>query len=298
MHISVLLHEVLEGLSIREGDIIVDATVGGAGYTKAFCERVGASGKVYGFDEDRAALERANKICFGYQFVPCEGNFRAMKEVLATKGVTSIDGCAFDLGLSSFQLEESGRGFSFLRDEPLSMTFREGRDESRLTAEDIVNRFAEEDLANVIFGYGEERYARRIAQAIVDARSKEPLTTTAQLVLAIKAGTPTGYHHGPIHPATRTFQAIRIAVNDELGALREGLVAAYDLTASGRRIAVVSFHSLEDRIVKNFFREKAAEGATLITKKPIIPGESEMRANPRSRSAKLRILQKQGTGNM
>ncbi len=294
LHVPVLLQTVIDGLSIEDGNIIVDATVGGGGYMKAFCERVGKSGHVIGFDEDDAALTRAKEACAHAlcttTFV--HKNFRNMKEALMDLGITSVDGIAFDLGVSSFQIEDSGRGFSFLRDEPLAMTLSENPATRPFTAEDIVNRWEEEVIANVIFGYGEERYARRIAKAIVEVRKKSPITTTGQLVEIIKNATPARYAHGPIHPATRTFQALRIAVNDELGALTEGLAAAYEMVKPGGRIVAVSFHSLEDRIVKNFFRERALEGATVITKKPLTPTFEEQRQNPRSRSAKLRILQK------
>jgi 16S rRNA (cytosine1402-N4)-methyltransferase len=215
-----------------------------------------------------------------------------MDEELGKLGITVIDGVAFDLGFSSMQIEESGRGFSFLKDEPLSMALQSDPKHVAFTAEDIVNGWDESDIANVIFGYGEERYARRIAQALVEARETQKITTTGQLVEIIKDAVPGRYKTGAIHPATRTFQALRIAVNDELNALKEGLQKAYDLLAPSKRMAVVSFHSLEDRIVKEFSKEKEADGATRITKKPIVPTSDEVRTNPRSRSAKLRILEK------
>ncbi|MEK7579545.1 MAG: 16S rRNA (cytosine(1402)-N(4))-methyltransferase RsmH [Patescibacteria group bacterium] len=293
-HVPVLLHEVIDGLGITDGDTVVDATVGGGGYMKAFCEKVGATGHVIGFDEDEAALLRAKEVC---AHVSCKTtfvheNFRNMKDALANLGITTVNGIAFDLGVSSFQIEISGRGFSFLRDEPLAMTLAEDPTKRPFTAEDIVNTWEEHVIADVIFGYGEERYARRIAKAIVEIRIKNPIKTTGQLVEIVKNAVPARYTHGPIHPATRTFQALRIAVNDELGALSEGLLGAYEVLAPGKRMVVVAFHSLEDRIVKNFFRERAGEGGVLITKKPMTPTFEEQRNNPRSRSAKLRILQK------
>lgn len=294
MHIPVLLQEVIDGLSVLSGDVVVDATVGGGGYTRALCERVGANGTVIGFDQDGDAIERAKKTLSD---VTCtlhlvHANFRNADAELARLGIARIDGAAFDLGFSSLQLEESGRGFSFLRDEPLSMTLQTDPEHIAFTARDIINDWAEEDIANVIFGYGEERYARRIAKALVSARQAHPIETTGQLVEVIKSAVPGRYRTGAIHPATRTFQALRIAVNDELNALKEGLEKTFSLLSPGKRIAVVSFHSLEDRIVKEFSKQKEADGAVRITKKPIVPQDEEIRNNPRSRSAKLRILQK------
>ncbi len=294
MHIPVLLQDVIEGLAVAEGDTVVDATVGGAGYTRALCERVGASGVVVGFDQDADAIARAHTACADVATTVhlVHANFRTMTDELAKLGITAIDGIAFDLGYSSIQLEASGRGFSFLKDEPLSMALQTDATKVPFTARDIVNTWAEEDIANVIFGYGEERYARRIAKALVAARQTEAIETTAQLVAIIKEAVPGRYRTGAIHPATRTFQALRIAVNDELGALKDGLASAYALLKPGKRMAVVSFHSLEDRIVKTFSKEKEAEGAIALTKKPLVPSDEEIAHNPRSRSAKLRILQK------
>lgn len=294
MHIPVLLQEVIDGLSVSSGDVVVDATVGGGGYTHALCERVGAHGTVIGFDQDGDAIVRAKKELSD---VSCtlhliHANFRNVDAELARLGIARIDGAAFDLGFSSLQLEESGRGFSFLRDEPLSMTLQTNPEHIVFTARDIINNWAEEDIANVVFGYGEERYARRIAKALVSARQAHPIETTGQLVEVIKSAVPGRYRTGAIHPATRTFQALRIAVNDELNALKEGLEKTFSLLSPGKRIAVVSFHSLEDRIVKEFSKQKEADGAVRITKKPIMPQDEEVRNNPRSRSAKLRILQK------
>ena len=292
MHVPVLLQHVIEGLNLPKGATVVDATVGGAGYTKALCDAVGPRGVVIGLDQDEGALRAAKEtlkdvICTLHLV---HANFRDVDEALATLGIESVDGIAFDIGLSSTQLEESGRGFSFMRDEPLLMTFREKQDASHFTAKDIVNSWKEDEIANVLTGYAEERNAKKIAKAIVEARRKAPIETTTQLVEVIT--TALGYKGGPIHPATRTFQALRIAVNDELGALGEGLAKGYTVLKKGGRMAVVSFHSLEDRKVKEFFKEKEKEGSTRITKKPIPPDFDEVRRNPRSRSAKLRILEK------
>ncbi len=295
MHVPVLLHEVIEGLHLHKGNTVVDMTLGGGGYAKEMCKAIGPAGVIIGLDEDSAAIARATEACSAH---PCtkifvQENFRNLSKVLAAQNISSVNGVAFDLGLSSFQIENSGRGFSFLRDEPLSMMFSDKKDGRPFSAEDIINGWEEEVLANIIFGYGEERFSRRIAQAIVEARAKAPIRTTTELVTVIKAAVPVRYTHGPIHPATRTFQALRIAVNDELGALEEGLQAAYIALGKNGRIAAVSFHSLEDRIVKQFFKARTMEdGATLISKKPILPTDAEIRSNPRSRSAKLRVLQK------
>jgi 16S rRNA (cytosine1402-N4)-methyltransferase len=292
MHVPVLLQHVIEGLNLPKGATVVDATVGGAGYTKALCDAVGPNGVVVGLDQDEGALAKAKEKLAD---VRCtlhlvHANFRDVDEALTTLGISEVDGIAFDLGLSSNQLEESGRGFSFMRDEPLLMTFREKQDAEHFTARDIVNSWKEDEIANVLIGYAEERNAKKIAKAIVEARRKNPIETTTQLVEVITEAL--GYKGGPIHPATRTFQALRIAVNDELGALDEGLAKGYAVLKKGGRMAVVSFHSLEDRKVKEFFKEKEKEGSVRITKKPIPPDFDEVRRNPRSRSAKLRILQK------
>lgn len=295
MHIPVLLHEVIEGAALEKGDTAVDMTLGGGGYAKRLCEAVGATGTVVGIDEDGAAINRAHEACSAQSCkkVFVQENFRHLAKVLAENSITEPDAILFDLGVSSFQIESSGRGFSFLRDEPLSMMLSDKPGGRPFSAGDIVNSWDEEVIANIIFGYGEERFSRRIAKGIVEARAKGPIMTTAELVAVIKASVPGKYANGPIHPATRTFQALRIAVNDELGALEEGLAAAYGALAKDGRIVVVSFHSLEDRIVKQFFKTRAdADGATLVTKKPVIPTDAEIRSNPRSRSAKLRILQK------
>ncbi len=292
MHVPVLLQHVIEGLALSKGSTVVDATVGGAGYTNALCDAVGPEGVVIGLDQDEGALASAKEKLADAKCVLhlVHANFRDVDEVLTKLGIAAIDGIAFDIGLSSMQLEESGRGFSFMREEPLLMTFREKQDASHFTARDIVNSWKEDEIVNVLIGYAEERNAKKIAKAIVDARRKNLIETTTQLVDVITKAL--GYTGGPIHPATKTFQALRIAVNDELGALDEGLSKGYAVLKKGGRMAVVSFHSLEDRKVKEFFKEKAQEGSTRITKKPITPDFDEVRRNPRSRSAKLRILQK------
>ena len=295
VHKSVLLQTSIEGLNIKKGDTFLDGTLGNGGHSKFVCEQYGNDVKIIGLDAEEDAIarsrERLEKLKCPVTLV--QSNFRNLDEVLEKLGLSSVDKILFDLGLSSNQFEESGRGFSFQKDEPLLMTFKNKTDENEITAKEIVNTWQEENLSAIIQGYGEERYARKIAKKIVEERKKKPIETTFELVRIVKEATPKSYHHMKIHPATRTFQAIRIAVNDELGALKDGLQKGFDKLSPGGRIAVISFHSLEDRIVKNFFRDKSKEQkAILITKKPIIPDEDELRENPRSRSAKLRILEK------
>ncbi|MBI3632468.1 MAG: 16S rRNA (cytosine(1402)-N(4))-methyltransferase RsmH [Candidatus Vogelbacteria bacterium] len=295
-HIPVLLKEAIEGLNISEGDRILDATFGGGGHSALICEAVGKNGKLIAFDQDEAAMSRA-KIRFK-DFDKCKfdlinANFRDLDEVFRGRGVKKIDGALFDLGLSSFQLDESGRGFTFQKDEPLKMTFHNSDDNGKLTAEEILNRWDEESLADIIYGYGGEQFSRRIALGIVVARSKKSIKTTFELVKIIEDSVPNFYKSKKLHCATKTFQAIRMVVNDELEALRVALRDVWPMLNSGARIVVISFHELEDRIVKLFFRERKFDGsAQVITKKPIIPSKSETFLNPRSRSAKLRIAQK------
>lgn len=291
-HKPVLLHEVLEQLSVQPNDIVVDATLGGAGHAREISDLLGANGVFIGFDLDENALDRARETLGSVQpkVILIEANFRDLAEELAKRGISKVAEVLFDLGWSSYQLG-SGRGFSFMADEPLRMTY--SRTKNDLTAATIVNEWGEKSLADVIFGWGGERYARRIARSIVEARARKPIQTSRELADVIRDAVPAAYRRGKIHPATRTFQALRIAVNDELDALKEGLETAWHLLAPRGRIAVITFHSLEDRIVKKMFNEfeKSGEGMR-ITKKPIIPSAEEVRENPRSRSAKLRVIEK------
>lgn len=294
-HISVLLKEVVDGLSGRPGEVLLDCTVGYGGHSAAVCRSVANNIRVIGIDRDKDAVAGAEKLL---QSLGCDANvanasFRDLDKVLENAGVGSVNMVLMDLGISSPQIESSGRGFSFLRNEPLIMTMSTDASGSVFTARDIVNDWEEGNIADVLYGYGEERYSRRIARAIVEARAEKPIETTGELVEIIKRAVPPHYAKGRIHPATRTFQAMRIAVNDELQALKEGLQKAFGALAPGGRMAVISFHSLEDRIVKNFMRDKADEGkAEVMTKKPITPSDEEIENNPRSRSAKLRIIKK------
>lgn len=290
-HTPVLLHEVLEALAIAQGDCVVDATLGGAGHARAIAERLGEEGVFIGFDMDADAIDRAKSALEGGKprVELVNANFRTMQKSLAEKGITSITKALFDLGWSSYQLD-SGRGFSFQKDEPLVMTYAKS---GSLTARTIVNDWAEASLADVTYGWGQERYARRIAKAIVDARVSRPIETAKELADIVSRAVPARARFGQIHPATKTFQALRIAANDELGALSEGLRAAWELLAPGGRIAVISFHSLEDAIVKRMFVEweRVGEGKRL-TRKPVIAGEAELEINPRARSAKLRVIER------
>ncbi|MEK7071383.1 MAG: 16S rRNA (cytosine(1402)-N(4))-methyltransferase RsmH, partial [Patescibacteria group bacterium] len=269
-------------------------TFGGGGHSAEICRR-NKGVKIIAIDQDKGAWKSAQDK---FEDSDCDikfinGNFRDLGEILQKEKVGKVDGVILDLGLSSDQLENSGRGFSFMKDEPLLMTMKENPRPEDLTAEDIVNTWSEQSLADIIYGYGEEKYSRRIAQAIIKARKKTQIKTTFDLVKIIRESVPSSYAKGRINPATRTFQALRIAVNDELRALESGLKEGFEALQTGGRMLVISFHSLEDRIVKRFYRAKKEAGqAILINKKPIIAGAEELRENPRSRSAKLRILEK------
>ncbi len=293
-HVPVLLHEATSGLHLQAGDIYVDATLGAGGHANEVSKQLGGAVQIIGFDLDRnaEAIARETLKDSDAQLTVVHANFRSMREECEKRGITQVNGVLMDLGVSSMEFGASGRGFSFKYDEPLLMTLESGPEGHELTAADIVNSYREEAIANLIFEYGEERFSRRIAKAIVTARRHARIETTFQLVDIIRGAVPASYRNGRIHPATRTFQALRIATNDELGALKDGLEGAFALLAPGGRIAVITFHSLEDRIVKNMFREWGKEQATVITKKPIVPEREEIIRNPRSRSAKLRIIQK------
>lgn len=297
IHKTVLLHESIDGLNLKKGSVYVDGTLGSAGHAYAAAEATGGHITIIGFDRDAEALKRAEARLkdTGAKVHFIKQSYRTLDTALAEIGIEKIDALMLDIGLSSDQFETSGRGFTFKKDEPLLMTFKDASDitPDDLTAERIVNTWDEENIADIIFGYGEERYSRRIAKKIVEHRALQPIKTTFELVNIIKTATPYSYHHGKIHPATRTFQALRIAVNDELNALRDGLTKGFSMLASGGRMAIISFHSLEDRIVKNFIREKVTEEVgNSITKKPLSPSDAELAHNPRARSAKLRIIEK------
>ncbi len=295
VHTTVLLHESIEGLDIHPSDIYLDGTLGGAGHA-VYALQVCPDITIVGIDEDEAALARAQarleKVRQEYDreskstIILAKGNFRNLGTILDSHNIASVNRIMLDLGLSSDQFEVSGRGFSFKKEEPLLMNFGT----TTFTARDIVNTWEEEHIADVIYGYGEETYSRKIAKGIVEARSKKPIETTTDLVNIILASTPSRYHHGRTHPATKTFQALRITVNDEINALREVLTKGFNRLAPRGRMAVISFHSIEDRIVKHFY--KLQDTGDIITKKPITPSDQEISENPRSRSAKLRIIEK------
>lgn len=290
-HQSVLLKEAIEGLAIVPGDVVVDATIGGAGHFKAILDQLDGSGVVVGIDADSAAVVRASEASLHARASVhlVEDNFRNMGSILDQLGIPLVSKVLFDLGWSAYHLS-SGRGFSFRVDEPLLMTY--GTPVPGMTAADMVNTASEDALADLFFTLGEERFGRNIARGIVRARSSARILTTGALVDVILASTPQWYQHRRLHPATKTFQALRIAVNDELGALREGLSGALARLAPGGRIAVITFHSIEDRIVKTMLRDAAHEGkGIVVTKKPITPSIDQTRENPRARSAKLRIFE-------
>ena len=300
VHIPVLLRESIEGLALHEGATYFDGTLGGAGHAWYAYQSVGGALTVLGCDKDEAAILRAQEQFKQAGNTPhfFHGSFEHITSYLKDVDMDGVDAILLDLGVSSFQIDEEPRGFSFMRDEPLLMTMKASVHEDDFTARDILNTWKEETIADIIYAYGEERYARRIAKAIVLARAIKPFETTQDLVQVIMDAVPFVYKKGRLHPATRTFQALRIVVNDELGSITRGLTACFEALHHGGRLAVISFHSLEDRIVKHAFKEFAEKDgngdthAMVITKKPIEPSEEEIRTNPRSRSAKLRILQK------
>ena len=294
LHQSVLLHEVVGELAVKAGETYVDGTLGLAGHARAVFISSNCGARVIGFDRDISVLTEAKTILEQAGCTPLLFNttFSAMKTKLEESGIASVDAILLDLGVSSVQLDTEGRGFSFLRDEPLTMTMEYDSTTAKLTAADLVNNLGVPELRTIITNYGEERYAHRIAEAIVRNRDEKPITTTGQLADIIKSAVPALYRHGRIHPATKTFQALRIAVNNELGELETGLRDGDDLLAPGGRFAIITFHSLEDRMVKHFFREKVQEGALAITRKPIVGTEEEINGNRRARSAKLRIIRK------
>ncbi|HEX5774822.1 MAG TPA: 16S rRNA (cytosine(1402)-N(4))-methyltransferase RsmH [Candidatus Paceibacterota bacterium] len=291
-HESVLLTEAIESLEVEADDVILDATVGGAGHFALLAGKLGEEGTLIGIDADEEAIQRAGATAEGAsaRVILANDNFRNLGSILDKHGIETIDKALFDLGWSSFQLAR-GRGFSFRVDEPLLMTY--GDPNEGVTARDMVNTLEEGALADLIYTLGEERFSRGIAKSIARMREAAPIETTFELVAAIEAGVPAWYAHRRLHPATKTFQALRIAVNDEFGALREGLEAALAHLSEGGRVAVITFHSIEDRIVKGMFRDAAHAGrGTVLTKKPLTPSSEEVARNPRARSAKLRVFER------
>lgn len=305
-HVPVMREEVLDYLSVRPDGVYVDCTVGTGGHALLLGKRLSPRGTLIGIDRDPEALEVASARLsgLGCRVRLVRAPFARLEDVLDEMGVGRADGFLFDLGISSAQLDDPSRGFAFRMDGPLDM--RMNRTAGK-TAADLVNSLPQEELAQVIARFGQERFARRIARAIVKARAKAPLRTTGDLVRAVLQAVPTDYERGRIHPATRTFQALRIAVNDELGQLEAGLCAACRRVEPGGRIVVISYHSLEDGVAKRVFR-RAAHGCTcgpeapactcggfarvgVLTRKPLRPTPEEVAANPRARSARMRVAE-------
>jgi 16S rRNA (cytosine1402-N4)-methyltransferase len=294
MHIPVLQKEVVIYLDPKPNENFIDATLGNAGHSMAILEKNGPRGKVLGIDQDPEQIRNAKlnmKDAEGNdRLIAVCDNFANLKGITEREKIKEVAGIVFDLGMSSWHLDESGRGFSFLKEEPLDMRYG---DSSRLSAEKILNYESYQEIERILREYGEERFSKKIAERIIEARKTRPIKTTCQLVEIIKEAVPPGYQHQKIHYATRTFQAIRIAVNEELDNLMKALPQAIEILKCKGKIVLISFHSLEDRIVKNFFREKAKENIlTIITKKPVVPTKEEIKINPRSRSAKLRAAEK------
>ena len=305
-HISVLLRECLDGLAIRPDGIYIDGTLGGAGHSGQIAKRL-TTGRLIGIDRDPVALKAAGERLSPYadRVTLVHSNFCRMAEVVKELGLPGVDGILLDLGVSSPQLDEVSRGFSYMADAPLDMRMN-GKD--ALTAREVVNTWPQEELRRILWNYGEERYAPQIAAAICRRREEKPIETTLELVDVIRSAMPASALREKQHPAKRSFQAIRIAVNDELGSVEKAMEAAIPLLNPGGRLAVITFHSLEDRIVKLAMAE-AAKGCTcppqfpvcvcgkkpivkLISRKPIVATPEELEANPRSRSAKLRVCEK------
>ena len=305
-HISVLLQECLDGLAIKSDGIYLDGTLGGAGHSSHIVQQL-TTGRLIGIDRDPVALAASGKRLEAYKdrVTLVHSNFCEMAQVVKDLGLTGVDGILLDLGVSSPQLDDGTRGFSYMADAPLDMRMNS---EDALTAYTVVNTWTQEELKRILFDYGEERYAPRIASAICRRREEKPIQTTLELVEVIRSAMPAQALREKQHPAKRSFQAIRIAVNDELGSVEKAMRDAIPLLNPGGRLAVITFHSLEDRIVKNAMAE-AAKGCTcppnfpvcvcgkkplvkLISRKPIVASDEELEINPRSRSAKLRVCEK------
>lgn len=304
MHAPVLFEETLSGLITEFNGVYVDCTTGGGGHMRGLAGRLGPEAKIIGLDKDAAILAQTTQTFADQRITLVHADFRHLQTVLNNLNLLKVNGILLDLGVSSFQLDQAERGFSFHEDAALDMRMDRGQD---LNAAEIVNHWAEEELARIIYEYGEERYSRRIARAIIRNRNQRPIETTLQLVDVIKSAVP-GSYKGEKHPARKTFQALRIAVNDELGALESVLPQAVELLAPGGRLAVISFHSLEDRMVKRFFSYEAAPCTCpvempgcvcgkqarirLVNRRAGKASEQELANNPRARSARLRIIEK------
>ena len=308
-HTTVLLRETIDGLDVNPNGIYVDCTLGGAGHAQYLLSQLSDRGHLYAFDQDMEAIRNAQDILKDEidagKVTFIHDNFRNIQEALARHQVTYVDGIYYDLGVSSPQLDHAERGFSYHQEARLDMRMNQSQ---ALSAYEVVNEWPYEKLVNIIFRYGEEKFAKRIARAIEREREVHPIVTTTQLAEIVKTSIPAATRRTGGHPAKRSFQAIRIAVNDELGAVEESLEAALDLLKVGGRISVITFHSLEDRLVKQLFKEKSTPPEmprnlpvlpdqsqadfALVNRKPILPTEEELAVNNRSRSAKLRIIQR------
>ena len=304
-HVPIMVSEVLELLAPERGGIFVDGTLGGGGHAEAVLRALPGSGRLFGIDRDDDALNEAGaKLArFGDRFCAIKGNFFDMKALLAARGVTAVDGILLDLGVSSHQLDDAERGFSYKAEAPLDMRMDRS---APLTAKTVVNEWTERELVRIFFEYGEEKFSKPIARRIVEKRQIRPIETTTELAELIKGAIPAKFRNEPQHPARRCFQAIRIAVNGELDGLSDAIRAAHDLLRPGGRLAVLTFHSLEDRIVKNVFRTfenpctcpKSAPvcicgkkpTAKVLTRHPLVASEQEQTENPRATSAKLRAI--------
>ena len=306
-HTTVLLRETVDGLNIKPDGIYVDCTLGGAGHSEYLVQQLSSNGRLICFDQDITAIEHAKVRLADYldRVTFVHANFRYIKEELEKINIHKVDGILYDLGVSSPQLDTPERGFSYHHDAPLDMRMDQ---HAELSAFHVVNEWAYEDLVRIFFRYGEEKFSKQVARKIEEARKVAPIETTGQLVELIKEGIPAPARRKGGHPAKRIFQAIRIAVNDELGAAEDSLVDAIDLLKIGGRISVITFHSLEDRLTKTIFKEASSlpdlppglpvvpdeykPTLQLVTRKPILPSEEELEKNNRSRSAKLRIAEK------
>ena len=305
-HKSVLLEDTIEGLNIKPDGIYVDGTLGGAGHAREVCKKLSAKGRFIGIDQDQDAIIAASERLAAYpQATIIRSNYCYMVPELAARGITKVDGILLDLGVSSYQLDNEERGFTYRVDAPLDMRMDQRQ---TLTASDIVNNYEEKELYRIIRDYGEDKFAKNIAKHMVAARQVKPITTTGELTEIIRESIPMKMQVKSGHPAKRTFQAIRIELNRELDVLRDSLDGMIDLLDDGGRLCIITFHSLEDRIVKTIFRKnenpctcpsdfpvcvcgKKSKGK-VITRKPILPSEQEMEENPRSKSAKLRIFER------
>ena len=288
MHIPVLQKEVIKYIDPKPNENFIDCTLGEAGHSLAILEHNGPKGKVLGIDRDK---DQISKLKPTERLILKNDNFVNLKEIAKEKKFASVSGILFDLGMSSGQLEESGRGFSFLKKEPLDMRYDL---ENPLTAEKILNYWSESEIEKILKEFGEEKFSKVIAREIIEQRKVWPIKNTVQITEILKKVIPFKYQHQRLHFATRTFQALRIAVNSELNNLKQALPQAAEILKPGGRLIAISFHSLEDRIVKNFFKERSDAGELkILTKKPIGPGQEEIKNNPRSRSGKLRAAIKQ-----